>query len=541
MTRESIEYDIVIVGGGPAGLSAAIRAKQVAQSAGREVSVCILEKGAEIGSHILSGAVFETTALDELIPNWRQKGAPICTSVTNEKLLFLTTKRSLKLPHSAEMKNGGNYIISLGELCRWLASEAETMGVEIFSGFAAADYQKDDNGKICGVIVNDFGIGKDGTPKPGYQPGVVVRGKYHFISEGCRGSLAEKIIADYALNSGRSPQTYALGVKEVWEINPPKHVPGKVVHTVGWPLNSQAYGGGFIYHAENNRLNIGIVVGLDYANPTLDPFMELQRLKMHPAISSLLEGGRRVSYGARCLNEGGLQSVPNLTFPGGAIIGCSAGFVNIGKIKGIHNAMKTGMLAAEAAVDQLVSGTNNQLYEYQSAFEASWVHHELKRVRNLRPAFKKFGLYGGMAYAFVDSILLRGKTPWTLRWNKRDNQSLRSTLPAIEYPKPDGIITFDKLSSVHLTGTFHEEDQPIHLRLKDDGVPQSVNLPLYKGPEQYYCPAAVYEYIEVAGAKKLKINAQNCIHCKTCDIKDPTQNIVWSTPQGGEGPKYGLM
>jgi electron-transferring-flavoprotein dehydrogenase len=543
MEREAMEYDVVIVGAGPSGLSAAIRLKQLAAAAGREVGVCVLEKGSEVGAHILSGAVLEPRSLDELIPDWRAKGAPLLTPATEDRFLYLTERRAVRLPTPPQMDNHGNYIISLGNLCRWLAKQADELGVEIYPGFAAAEVLSDDSGRVTGVATGALGIGKDGQPTASHQPGVELRGKYTFFAEGCRGSLTRGLVERFRLGDAASPQTYGIGIKELWEVEPAKHRPGLVVHTIGWPLDRATYGGSFLYHLENNQVAVGFVVGLDYRNPHLSPFDELQRFKTHPAIRPLFEGGRRVSYGARALNEGGLQAIPKLVFPGGALIGCAAGFLNVPKIKGTHTAMKSGMLAAEAAFEALAAdGAPPVLDSYPTKLEASWVMPELKAVRNIRPGFR-WGLFGGLANAALTTFVLRGREPWTLR-HHADHTTLRraSEAPKITYPKPDGKITFDRLSSVFVSNTNHEENQPSHLTLKEPSVPISINLALYDAPEQRYCPAGVYEIVRDAeGAPRLQINAQNCVHCKTCDIKDPTQNIVWVVPEGGGGPNYPNM
>lgn len=532
---DSMEFDVVIVGAGPSGLSAAIRLKQISP----DISVCVLEKGSEVGAHIMSGCVLEPRSLNELIPDWKEKGAPLTTAVTSDKFIFLTKNKALRLITPPYMKNHGNYIISLGSLCRWLATQAENMGVQIFSGFPAAELLMEGD-RVAGVITGEFGIGKDGNKKPSYQPGVQIKGKYTLFAEGCRGSLSQKIMAKFNLRA-ESPQTYGIGIKEIWEVAPEKHKQGGVIHTIGWPMSMDTYGGSFLYHVENNKVLVGFVVGLDYKNPYIDPFAEFQRFKTHPAIAPVFAGGRRISYGARAINEGGLQSLPKLTFPGGALVGDAAGFLNVPKIKGTHTAMKSGMLAAEAIAAALAGGGDTALDGYTKAFEDSWVYKELYKVRNIRPAFR-FGLMAGLLYAAFDTYILRGNAPWTFK-NHADNKQLREAknYQKIAYPKPDGKISFDKLSSVFLSSTNHEEDQPSHLTLKDASVPVKVNLALYDGPEGHYCPAAVYEFVEEAGAPKLQINAQNCVHCKTCDIKDPTQNIVWKTPEGGGGPNYSGM
>ena len=533
---DSMEYDVVIVGAGPAGLSAAIRLKQISS----DINVCVLEKGSEVGAHIISGCVIEPRTLNELIPDWKEKEAPLNTPVTSDKFIFLTKNKALPLPTPPSMNNHGNYIISLGNLCRWLAVQAESLGVQIFSGFPAAQLLMEGD-RVAGVITGEFGIGKDGEKKPSYQPGVQIKGKYTLFAEGCRGSLSEQVMKRFNLRAESSPQTYGIGIKEIWEIDPEKHKQGSVIHSVGWPMSMETYGGSFLYHIENNKVAVGFVVGLDYKNPYIDPFAEFQRFKTHPAIAPVFKGGRRISYGARALNEGGLQSIPKLTFPGGALIGDAAGFLNVPKIKGTHTSMKSAMLAAEALAAALAGGGDTALDGYTKALKESWVYKELYKVRNIRPAFR-FGLFAGLLYAAFDTYILHGKAPWTFK-NHADHKELREAkhYQKIAYPKPDGKISFDKLSSVFLSSTNHEEDQPSHLTLKDASVPVKINLQLYDGPEGRYCPAAVYEFVEEAGAPKLQINAQNCVHCKTCDIKDPTQNIVWKTPEGGGGPNYSGM
>jgi electron-transferring-flavoprotein dehydrogenase len=542
MQREAMEFDVVIVGAGPAGLAAAIRLKQAAGQAGREISVCVLEKGAEVGAHILSGAVIEPRALDELLPDWASLGAPITTPVREDRFLYLTAKRAIRLPTPPPMHNRGNWIVSLGQVCRWLAAQAEALGVEIYPGFAAAEVLFEGD-RVVGVTTGDQGIARDGTRKPSFQPGMELRATYTLFAEGCRGSLTKQLERRFALREGRQPQTYGIGIKELWEVPKETHRPGLVLHTIGWPLASDTYGGSFLYHWGENLVAYGFVVGLDYPNPWLSPFEEMQRFKTHPAIRPHFAGGKRIAYGARALNEGGLQAIPRLVFPGGALIGCAAGFLNVPKIKGSHTAMKSGMLAAEAIVEALAGARPDVLESYPSALERSWVHEELARARNIRPAFAKFGLWGGLAYAGLDTYILRGRAPWTFGHHP-DHESLKeaSTAPRIDYPRPDGVLTFDRLSSVYLSNTNHEEDQPSHLRLADPALAVAHNLARYGGPEARYCPAGVYEFVGVEeGQPRLVVNAQNCVHCKTCDIKDPTQNITWVTPEGGGGPVYAMM
>jgi electron-transferring-flavoprotein dehydrogenase len=539
MERERMEYDVVIVGAGPSGLAAAIRLKQLAQEAGSEVAVCIVEKGSEVGAHILSGAVLEPRALDELIPDWQDRGAPLETPAGEDRFLLLTRNRAWRLPTPPQMHNRGNYIISLGNLCRWLAKEAEALGVEIYPGFAAAEILVDEGGRVTGVATGAQGIGKDGQPTAQFQPGVELRAKETLFAEGCRGSLTKRLEERFDLRGESGPQTYGIGIKELWEVDPARHQPGLVVHTVGWPLDQATYGGSFLYHLENRQVAVGLVVGLDYANPFLSPFEEFQRFKTHPAIRPTFEGGRRIAFGARAINEGGFQAIPKLAFPGGLVIGCAAGFVNVAKIKGSHTAMKSGMVAAETVFRHL---SGDASADYRAALAATWVWPELHGVRNLRPGFR-WGLWAGLANAALDTYLWRGKAPWTLR-HDADYRHLKRTSAArpINYPRPDGRVSFDRLSSVFISNTNHEENQPPHLRLRDPARAISVNYALYDSPEQRYCPAGVYEIVtEGDGAKRLQINAQNCVHCKTCDIKDPTQNIDWVVPEGGGGPNYPNM
>jgi electron-transferring-flavoprotein dehydrogenase len=538
--RERMVYDVVIVGAGPSGLAAAIRLKQLAVAADRELGVCVVEKGSEVGAHILSGAVFEPRALAELIPDWRDRNAPLVTPAGEDRFLLLTQTRALRLPTPPQMANHGNYIISLGNLCRWLAQQAEALGVEIYPGFAAAEVLYDASGRVQGVATGDLGIGKDGQPTDRYQPGVELIAKETLFAEGCRGSLTKTLVQRFNLRDGIDPQTYAIGVKELWEIAPERHQPGLVVHTIGWPLDARTYGGSFLYHLENRQVAVGFVIGLDYRNPFLNPFEEFQRFKTHPAIRPFFENGRRVAYGARALNEGGFQSIPRLDFPGGALIGDAAGFLNVPKIKGSHTAMKSGMVAAETIFRRL---SGNPGAEVRRAVEESWVWDELRRVRNIRPSFR-WSLWAGLAYSALDTYVFRGNAPWTFRYHPDHLQLTRaSQARRIEYPRPDGKITFDRLSSVFISNTNHEEDQPPHLRLRNPEKAIAVNYRLYDSPEQRYCPAGVYEIVQHAGTGEpyLQINAQNCVHCKTCDIKDPEQNIDWVVPEGGGGPNYPNM
>jgi len=546
--REAMEYDVVIVGAGPAGLGAAIRLKQLAAEKNREVSVCVLEKGSEVGAHILSGAVMDPRALNELIPDWKEKDAPLNAPVTEDRFMFLTETGALKVPSSLLpdcFQNHGNYVVSLANVTRWLGSQAEALGVEIFPGFAAAEVLFDDSGRVKGVATGDMGVGRDGKLTDAYQQGMELHAKYTFFAEGCRGNLGKQLQEKFKLRDGVDPQVYGIGLKELWEIKPEKHQSGLVIHTAGWPLQSDTYGGSFFYHLEDNLVAIGFVVGLGYTNPYLNPYEEFQRYKTHPAIKTFLEGGKRIAYGARAISAGGLQSLPKLVFPGGCLIGDDAGFLNASRIKGSHAAIKSGMLAAEAAFDALAAETPApELTAYPEAFKSSWLHEELHKARNFKPWMSK-GLYTGTLMVGIDQVLFRGKAPWTLRHDHADHETLKlkTECTPIDYPKPDGVITFDRMSSVFISNTNHNEDQPVHLTLKDATVPVNVNLELYDAPEQRYCPAGVYEIVrDDNGANpRLQINAQNCVHCKTCDIKDPTQNIVWVTPEGGGGPNYPNM
>ena len=534
--RERMQFDVVVVGAGPSGLAAAIRLKQLTPDA----TVCVVEKGGEVGAHILSGAVIEPRSLSELLPDWRAQGAPLTTEAKDDRFLYLTGTRAWRLPTPPQMRNHGNYIGSLGDLCRWLAGHAEALGVEVYPGFAAAEVLEE-AGRVIGVATGERGITRAGVPGPNFQRGMELCAAYTIVAEGCRGSLAKRLMQRFGLRDGRGPQTYGIGIKELWEIPRENHRPGLTEHTIGWPLDRQTYGGSFLYHWGERLLSYGLVLGLDYRNPWLSPFEEMQRLKTHPAMRPHFAGGRRITFGARALSEGGLQSVPRLTFPGGCLVGDSAGFLNVPKIKGAHAAMKSGMLAAEAVADALASGRPSEPTSYEERFRASWLWQELHAVRNIRPGFARFGLRGGLLHAAIDVTVFRGRAPWTLRHARADHERLvpAGAAPRIDYPKPDGTLTFDRLSSVYISNTSHAEDQPCHLRLLDPAKAIGVNWKRFRSPETRYCPAAVYEIVDAeAGTPRLQINATNCVHCKTCDIKDPTQNIDWVTPEGGGGPGY---
>ena len=551
MERESMEFDVLIVGAGPAGLAAACKIRQLSESTGQDISVCVVEKGSEVGAHILSGAVFEPTALNELFPNWKEMGAPLNTAVTGDDIYYMTSaEKATKVPGFAvpkTMHNEGNYIISLGNLCRWLAEQAEGMGAEIYPGFAASDVLYNEDGSVKGIVTGDMGIAADGSQKDSYMPGMELHAKYTLFSEGCRGHLGKRLIEKFDLSAGKDPQHYGIGIKELWKIDPAKHEEGKVIHATGWPLSENgAFGGSFLYHIEDNQISIGLITDLCYDNPWLSPFEEFQRFKQHPVIKQYLEGGERVSYGARAISKGGLQSLPKMTFPGGLLIGCDAGTLNFAKIKGSHTAMKSGMIAAEVVHKALTadSKSGEELTEYTTAFENSWLYDELYAQRNFGPAQHKWGNFIGSAYAFVDINIFNGKLPWTMRDDHADYAQMKpaDSCKKIDYPKPDNKISFDRLSSVFLSNTNHEEDQPCHLTLKAPELPIRENLPKYAEPAQRYCPAGVYEVVEdESGTARFQINGQNCVHCKTCDIKDPAQNIVWVTPEGLGGPNYPNM
>ena len=537
-----MEFDVVIVGAGPSGLSAAIRLAQLSQENQREMSICVVEKGAEVGAHILSGAILEPRALNELIPKWKKRGAPLFTPASKDNFCFLTENRSYRLPTPPQMHNEGNYIISLGNFCRWLGEQAEAMGVEIFPGFAAAELLYHEDGGIRGIATGDMGVGRNGKPGPNHEPGIELLAHQVIFAEGCRGSLTRELEQKFNLRKGVDPQTYGIGIKELWEIPPEQHCEGELLHTISYPLDSKTYGGSFLYHLSNHQVAVGFVVGLDYKNPYISPFEEFQRFKIHPSIRPVLQGGRRISYGARALSEGGFQSIPRLTFPGGLLIGDTACFLNMPKVKGIHTAMKSAMIAAEAIFEALGDERIREVSAYPKQLKKSWLWDELKQARNIRPGFSK-GLWHGLFNAALETYIFRGMAPWTLH-HHADHEQLKNATdyPEIDYPKPDGIITFDRLSSVYISNINHEEDQPVHLRLEDSDAPIRVNLIRYGAPEQRYCPAGVYEIVEDEnGASQLQINAQNCLHCKTCDIKDPGQNIIWTVPEGGGGPNYPNM
>lgn len=551
MERESMEFDVLIVGAGPAGLSAACRIKQLAEEGGQEINVCVVEKGSEVGAHILAGTVFEPTALNELFPDWKERGAPLNTPVTRDDIFLLKSETgATKLPNGLvpkNMHNEGNYIISLGNLCRWMGEQAEGLGVEVYPGFAAAEVLYDENNVVKGVVTGDMGVARDGSEKDGYMPGMELRAKYTLFTEGCRGHLGKELLSKFKLDKGRDPQHYGIGIKELWDIDPAKHEPGLVVHTTGWPLSeSGSTGGGFLYHLDNGQVYVGLITDLSYSNPHLSPFGEFQRLKLHPNIRKYLEGGKRVSYGARAITKGGFNSLPKMSFPGGLILGCDAGTLNFSKIKGSHTAMKSGLLGAEAVVEALKEGKDGEeLKSFADKFKASWLYKELYEERNFGPGMHKYGNFVGGAVAFFEQNILRRSLPFTLHDKTPDYATMKpaSQSKKLTYPKPDNVLTFDRLSSVFISNTNHEENQPVHLKLKDPAIPIEENLPKYDEPAQRYCPAGVYEVVEAddGSGKKFQINAQNCVHCKTCDIKDPAQNINWVTPEGGGGPNYPNM
>jgi len=543
MERESMEFDVVIVGAGPSGLAAAIRLKQLCAEKDRDLSVCVLEKGAEVGAHILSGAVMDPIALNELLPDWKENGAPLNTPAGEDSFLYLTASKAYRMPTPPQMRNHGNYIVSLGNVVRWLGEQAEALGVEVYPGFAAAEVLYHEDGSVKGVATGDMGITKSGEQGPNYQPGMELHARQTIFAEGCRGSLTKTLFEKFGLRRDCDPQTYGIGIKELWEVDPARHRPGTIIHTIGWPLDSRTYGGSFLYHLENNQVAVGFVVGLDYANPYLNPYMEFQQFKHHPAIVSTFEGGRRIEYGARALTEGGYQSVPKLTFPGGLLVGDTAGFLDVPKIKGSHTAIKSGMTAAEAVFDALAAENGpREVAAYPDRLRQTWLWRDLYKSRNIRPAFTR-GRWIGLIYSALDTYLFRGRAPWTFRQHADYDKLLpKSACRPIDYPKPDGVISFDRLTNVAFSNTNHEEDQPSHLTLRDPSVAITVNLARYDAPEQRYCPAGVYEIVtEGEGAPRLQINAQNCVHCKTCDIKDPTQNIDWVVPEGGGGPAYSGM